>query len=143
MSLARWFWVFLKKTCFLAWKNQKTIVTSFFRCIFDRQNISWYDCWIFSNLSNSRFRSLIGWIQAITLRKREFDRLEKIQQSYQLISCLRKSNGRTQLRSFFGFFTRQKQLFFQKHSKSARQTHFFQKMTKIFYLMADFFNKFY
>ena len=31
----------------------------------------------------------------------------------------------------------------QKHSKSARQTHFFQKMTKIFYLMVDFFNKFY
>ena len=31
----------------------------------------------FSNLSNSRFRSLIAWIQPIKLRKREFDRLEK------------------------------------------------------------------
>ena len=32
---------------------------------------------IFSNLSNSRFRILIAWIQPIKLRKREFDRLEK------------------------------------------------------------------
>ena len=94
-----------KKLVFWRVKNQKTFVTSFFRCIFDR--------------------------------------LEKIEQSYQLISCLRKSNGRTKLRTFFGFFTRQKTSFFQKHSKSARQTHFFQKMTKLFYLMVDFFNKFY
>ena len=36
----------------------------------------------FSNLSNSRFRSLIGWIQAIKLRKREFDRLEKTRRFY-------------------------------------------------------------
>ena len=84
------------------------------------------------------------WIQAIEFRKREFDRLEKIQQSYQLISCLRKSNGRTKLRTFFGFFIRQKKKsFFQKHLKSARQTHFFQKTTKIFYLLVGFFNKFY
>ena len=45
----------------------------------------------------------------------------------------------TKLRSFYGFFTSQKQV--QKHSKSVCQTHFFQKMTKIFYLMVDFFNK--
>ena len=32
----------------------------------------------------TRFRSLIDWIQPIKLRKREFDRLEKIQQFYQL-----------------------------------------------------------
>ena len=44
----------------------------------------------FSNLSNSRFRSLIGWIQAIKLRKREFDRLEKIQHFYQLHLAYRK-----------------------------------------------------
>ena len=43
----------------------------------------------------------------------------------------------------FWFFHKSKTSFFQKHSKSARQTHFFQKMTKIFYLMVDFFNKFY
>ena len=43
----------------------------------------------------------------------------------------------------FWFFHTPKTSFFQKHSKSARQTHFFQKMTKIFYLMVDFFNKFY
>ena len=43
----------------------------------------------------------------------------------------------------FWFFHKPKTSFFQKHSKSARQTHFFQKMTKIFYLMVDFFNKFY
>ena len=79
--------------------------------------------------------------QAIKLRKREFDRLEKIQQFYQLTSCLLKMQRKT--RSFFGFFTRQKTSFFQKHSKSASQTHFFQKMTKIFYLLVDFFNKFY
>jgi len=36
-----------------------------------------------------------------------------------------------------------KQVLFQKHLKSARQTHFFQKVTKIFYLIVDFFNKFY
>ena len=36
----------------------------------------------FSNLSNSRFRSLIDWIQPIRLRKREFDRLEKSRQFY-------------------------------------------------------------
>ena len=41
MSLARWFWVFSKKNLFFGlWKKQKTIVTSFFRCIFDRQDIS-------------------------------------------------------------------------------------------------------
>ena len=43
----------------------------------------------------------------------------------------------------FWFFHKPKTSFFQKHSKSARQTHFFQKMTKIFYLFVDFFNKFY
>ena len=43
----------------------------------------------------------------------------------------------------FWFFHTPKNKFFQKHSKSARQTHFFQKMTKIFYLLVDFFNKFY
>ena len=44
----------------------------------------------------------------------------------------------------FWFFHKPKnKFFFKKHSKSARQTHFFQKMTKIFYLMVDFFNKFY
>ena len=43
----------------------------------------------------------------------------------------------------FWFFHKSKTSFFQKHSKSARQTHFFQKMTKIFYLMVDFFSKFY
>ena len=43
----------------------------------------------------------------------------------------------------FWFFHKPKTSFFQKHSKSARQTHFFQKMTKILYLMGDFFNKFY
>ena len=42
MSLARWFWVFLKKNLFFGvWKNPKMIVTSFFRCIFDRQDVSW------------------------------------------------------------------------------------------------------
>ena len=30
-----------KKLVFGLWKNQKTIVTSFFRCIFDRQDVSW------------------------------------------------------------------------------------------------------
>ena len=44
---------------------------------------------------------------------------------------------------FLVFSQAKKQVFFQKHSKSARQTHFFQKMTKIFYLMVDFPNKFY
>ena len=33
-------------------------------------------------LWNSRFRNLIAWIQPIKLHKREFDRLEKIQQFY-------------------------------------------------------------
>ena len=97
----------------------------------------------FSNLSNSRFRSLIGWIQAIKLRKREFDRLEKIQPSYQLTSCLSKMQRKNEVMIVFCFFYKQKTSFFQKHSKSARQTHFFKKMTKIFYLMVDFFNKFY
>lgn len=32
----------------------------------------------FSNLSNSPFRSLLGWIQRIKLRKVEFDRLENL-----------------------------------------------------------------
>ena len=55
-----------------------------------------------------------------------------------------KWNGRTKYDRFLIFFTHTpKTVFFQKHSKSARQTHFFQKMTKIFYLMVDFFNKFY
>ena len=43
----------------------------------------------------------------------------------------------------FWCFHKPKTSFFSKHSKSAHQTHFFQKMTKIFYLMVDFFNKFY
>ena len=80
----------------------------------------------FSNLSNSRFRSLIGWIQAIKLRKREFDRLEKIWQFYQPSSCLSKK------KRLFYLILRGKTLFFlfffkknkQKRSKSTRQTHF-------------------
>ena len=36
----------------------------------------------FSNLSNSRFRSLIALIQRIQLRKREFDRLEETRHFY-------------------------------------------------------------
>ena len=36
----------------------------------------------FSNLSNSRFRSLISWIRPIKLRKWEFDMLEKIWKFY-------------------------------------------------------------
>ena len=33
--------VFEKKIVFGVWKKQKTIVTSFFRCIFNRQDVSW------------------------------------------------------------------------------------------------------
>ena len=43
----------------------------------------------------------------------------------------------------FCFFSSAKNKFFQKHSKSARQSRFSQKMTKIFYLLVDFFNTFY
>ena len=88
----------------------------------------------FPNLANSRFRSLMAWIQAIKLRKREFNRLEKIQQFYQLTSCLSKTQRKNEVTIVFDFFKSQKRSFFQKHSKSARQTHFLQKMTKIFYL---------
>ena len=48
----------------------------------------------------------------------------------------------TKFRSFLAYFTRQKQFFFKKCSKSARQTHFFQKKN-FFYLILGFFNKFY
>ena len=82
-------------------------------------------------------------IQFIKLRKGEFDRLEKIQQFYQLTSCLLKMQLKNEVTIVFWFFHTPKTSFFQKHSKSTRQTHFFQKMTKIFYLMVDFFNKFY
>ena len=44
---------------------------------------------------------------------------------------------------FFGFSHAKKQFFSKTLKISARQTHFFQKMTKIFYLLVDFFNKFY
>ena len=70
----------------------------------------------FSNLSNSRFRSLIGWIQAIKLRKREFDRLEKIWQFYQPSSCLLKK------KRLFYLILRGKTLFlfFQKKKENAQ-----------------------
>ena len=64
-------------------------------------------------VSNSRFRSLIGWIQAIKLRKREFDRLEKIQQSYQITFCLSKMQRKNAFAIVFGFFILQKQVFFK------------------------------
>ena len=45
---------------------------------------------LFQPIEFSLFRSLIGWIQAIKLRKRELDSLEKIWQFYQPSSCLSK-----------------------------------------------------
>ena len=78
----------------------------------------------FSNLSNSRFRSLIGWIQAIKLRKREFDRLEKIQHSYQLTSCLLKKQRKNEVTTVF--FKRQKQVFL-KNTQNQRAKLIFSK----------------
>ena len=80
----------------------------------------------FSNLSNSRFRSLIGWIQAIKLRKREFDRLEKIQQSYQLTSCLSKMQRKNEVTIVFWFFHAKKQVFF-KNTQNQRAKLIFSK----------------
>ena len=59
----------------------------------------------FFNLSNFRFRSLIGWIQTIKLRKREFDRQEKIQQFYQLTSCLLEMQRKNEVTIVFWFFS--------------------------------------
>ena len=92
----------------------------------------------FSNLSNSRFRSLIGWIQAIKLRKREFDRLEKIQHFYQLHLAYRKKR-------LFQPILRGKTLFFSKKRKTLKinaPNSFFQNEPKFVYIILDFFNKF-
>ena len=76
---------------------------------------------LFQPLEFSLVRSLIGWIQDIKLRKREFDRLEKIWQFYQPSSCLSKKKC-----LFLAYFTKQNFFFYKKkRSKSTRQTHFF------------------
>ena len=82
IRLSGWFWAFFFfwKKCFGAWNGQnKRIFVFLFSSIGKVETDKIVE---FSNLSNSRFRSLIGWIQAIKLRKREFDRLEKIQHIY-------------------------------------------------------------
>ena len=58
-------------------KNSKRIATLFFH---DKIAKSFRN----SSISNSRFRSWIGWIQAIRSRKRRFDTLEKISLAYNL-----------------------------------------------------------
>ena len=59
MSLARWFWAFFFKVfCLVKWGKTNAFSSIGKMKLIKRQ--------IFSNLSNSRFRSLIGWI---TLKK--------------------------------------------------------------------------
>jgi len=81
-----------------------------------------------SKLSNFESENLIGW-------KRSSNFIS-------LHLAYRKCNKRTKLRSFLAYFTRQKQ-FFQKTLKISAPNSFFQKMPKFFYLILDFFNKFY
>ena len=95
----------------------------------------------FSNLSNSRFRSLIGRIQAIKLRNENSIGRKRPSNFMNLYLAYRKCNKSTKLRSFLAYFTRQKQ-FFQKTLKISAPNSFFQKMPKFFYLMLNFFNKF-
>ena len=67
MSLARWFWAFFEKS-FLARKmgqNERFFVFSFSSIRKMKANKKYH---VFSNLSNSRFRSLIGWIQTHFLK---------------------------------------------------------------------------
>ena len=61
-----------------------------------------------------------------------------------LTSCVLKMQRKNEDTIVFWFFhTPKKKFLFKNHSKSGRQTQFFQKMTKIFYFLVDFFNKFY
>ena len=123
--------IVFEKTCFLACEKTKNVRNFVLPLLFRRQDITWWDCWIFSNLSNSRFRSLIGWIQLIKLRKREFDRLEKIQQSYQLTSCLSKMQRKNEVTIVFWFFHKQKnKFFFSKTLKISAPNSFFPKNDK-------------
>ena len=92
MSLARWFWAFFffwkkkeEKEVFCLVKFAKTnAFSSTGKMKADKTTKS------FPTYRILAFRTLIGWSQAIKLRKREFDRLEKIWQFYQSSSCLSK-----------------------------------------------------
>jgi len=76
---------------------------------------------LFQPIEFSFFRSLIAWIQPTKLRKREFDRLEKIQQSYQLTSCLSKKQRKNEVTIVFWFFhTPKKNKFFFKNTQNQR-----------------------
>ena len=82
------------------------------------------------NLSNFRCRGLIGWIQAIKLRKREFDRFETIRQFYELVSCLSKMKRKNEVTIIFGSFYTPKRRFF-KNAQNQRAKLIFSKNAKI------------
>ena len=94
----------------------------------------------FSNLSNSRFfRSLIGWIQAIKLRKNEnsigwkrFGSFISLHLAYRRKSVC-----------FISFYEA-KHFFFQKKKtlKFNAPNSFFENESNFFYIISDFFNKF-
>ena len=63
----------------------------------------------------------MGWIQAIKLRKREIDSLEKIWQFYQPSSCL------SEKAFVLAHFTRQNIFFFKKKAQNQRAKLIFSK----------------
>ena len=95
--------------------KRSSLLNVYLNCKFE---ISLLTSHLFFSLFN-----LIGWIQAIKLRKREFDRLEKIQQFYQLTSCLLKMQRKNEVTIVFCFFSKTLKIsapnsFFPKNDKN-------------------------
>jgi len=81
---------------------------------------------------------MIGWIQAIKIRKQEFDRLEKIQNCYKLHLDLRRKS--VCFRSFY-----EENIFLFSKTKTLKinaPNSFFQDELNFFYIILDFLNKF-
>ena len=96
---------------FYRWRPINIMETRNFETSFNLQRVRQDSGLGFSNLSNSRFRSLIAWIQPMKLRKREFDRLEKIRQFYQPSFCPSKIQRKNEVTIVFWFSHAKKQVF--------------------------------
>ena len=72
---------------------------------------------------------MLNLFQPIEFLLSKFDRLDQRKNEATIVFCF--------------FFTGQKQVFFKNTQNQRDKLIFSKKMTKIFYLMVDFFNKFY
>ena len=83
------------------------------------------------------------WIQPIKLRKQEFARLENLAVLSAYILPIEKATEERSYERILFFSHAKKQVFFKNTQNQCAKVIISKKMTKIFYSMVDFFNKFY